>query len=330
MLKPLLSIRNLETFYHTSKGLIRAVDDVSLEIDEGEIVGLVGESGCGKSTLALSIVRLVSDPGRIASGEILFEGKNLLSLSENEMRHIRGKKISVVFQDPVTYLNPIMKIRDQISESIVQHRKLDEKAIYKKVIDILKTVQIGDAASVGESYPHQLSGGMLQRCLLAIAMISSPSLIIADEPTTSVDVTVQEQLLKLMKELKSDHDVSFLFVTHDLGIVAELCDKVCIMYCGKVVEYADVYSLFQNPLHPYTQALLASVLSIDEFKEDLVAVPGYVPDLANPPKGCPFHPRCSKCLPICQTRNPPEFHLGNGHIVSCWLYQRETRNGTRG
>ena len=318
-----LAIRNVVVNYDTSRGTVRAVDNVSMEVDEGEIVGLVGESGCGKSTLMLAIVRLIDKPGRIISGEIRFQGKDLLSLSENRMvDEIRGKSISFVFQDPTTYMNPIMKIKDQIAEGIVRHDlRIEKKAIYERVINLLKIVQIRDPASVAESYPYQLSGGMLQRCLFAIAISSSPSLVIADEPTTSVDVTVQAQLLQLMKELKSKTRLSILLVTHDMGVVAELCDKVGVMYCGKIVEYANVFSLFKSPLHPYTQALLASVTSIDEFKKELATIKGSVPDLTNPPKGCRFHPRCEKCMPICKRMEPPEFRPGEGHTVSCWLYQ---------
>lgn len=324
--EPCLSIENLTVCYHTMDGVLKATDNASLEINEGEIVGLVGESGCGKSTLALSITRLVPTPGRIISGAVYFKSTNLLTLSEDELRKIKGREITYVFQDPITYFNPIMKIKDQISEIITQHEKIDNTTLYDRLINLIKDVGIGDPASVLESYSFQLSGGMLQRCMIAMSIASSPKLIIFDEATTSLDVTTQDRILRLVKKLQSNSNMASLFVTHDLGIVAKLCDKVYIMYCGTIVEYADVFSLFERPMHPYTQGLLSCVFSIDEFKEKFTTIEGDVPNMLNPPKGCNFHPRCSKRLSICHRKKPPEQHSENGRMVSCWLYEKETHN----
>lgn len=319
----LLSIRNLTVCYHTLDGELRATQNASLQINKGEIVGLVGESGCGKSTLAFSIAKLVPNPGRIIRGEICFEGKDLLTISEDEIRKIRGREIAYVFQDPVTYFNPILKIKDQISEVVTEHEDTDNKRMCDRLVDLMNSVGIGDHVSVLESFPFQLSGGMLQRCMIAMAVASGPKLIIFDEATTSLDVTTQHRILQLIKKLQSSLDTSSLFVTHDLGVVAELCNRVYIMYCGQILEGADVYSLFEKPMHPYTEGLLSCVFSINEFREDFTTIHGDVPNMLNPPNGCMFHPRCPKRLLICEHRQPPERHFENGRMVSCWLYENE-------
>lgn len=314
----LLAIDNLRTYFHTSQGVVKAVDGVSIKICEQEIVGLVGESGCGKSTMALSIMRLVSSPGRI-DGSICFKGKNLLSLTEEEMRKIRGRQISIVFQDPFTFLNPVMKIGDQLSEAVSLHREVDKASLREEIIELLKTVRLPSPANTTDSYSFQLSGGMCQRTVIAIALSGHPSLLIADEPTTALDVTVQLQILNLLRQLKNELKMSILLITHDLGIVAELCDRVYVMYAGKIVEHANVFSLFEKPLHPYTAGLLGSVLSIDEFMDNLTSIRGDVPDLIKPPSGCRFHPRCQHCKAVCSMKEPPMIEIERGHFVSCWL-----------
>ena len=321
MMENLLSVINLKTYFYTSMGIVKAVDDVDLRIDNGRSVGLVGESGCGKTMTALSIMRLVPRPGRIISGKILFKDRNLLDLGEKEMRDIRGKQISMVFQDPMTYLNPVMKVKDQIAEVILLHQSESKrKAKEKKVIEVLKKVRIPSPSKVAEYYPHQLSGGMRQRILIAMALSCNPALLIADEPTTALDVTVQAQVLNLIKDLKKETGISLLLITHDLGIVADICDEVNVMYAGKIVEHADVFKLYENPLHPYTQGLLSSALSIDEFKETLTTIEGSVPDLINPPQGCRFNPRCKLARDNCRQKVPLPIEIELGHTVSCCLY----------
>jgi len=309
------------------RGTIRAVDGVDLNINEKETVGLVGESGCGKSTLALSIMRLTQKPGIIEDGKIKLRDKNLLELPEKEMRRIRGRDISMIFQDPMTYMNPVMKIEDQIVEVFfagAHHKrsKLSKSDAEKKVIETLKSVQIASPEKVAEYYPHQLSGGMLQRVLISIAISHNPLLIVADEPTTCVDVTTQAQIFELFKQIQSRLDSSMLLITHDLGIVAGICDRVYVMYAGQIVEGADVFDLFSEPLHPYTSGLLKSVLSIDEFKENLETIEGSVPSLIDPPKGCRFHNRCPLVEGRCRKMPPPKYEM-DGREVRCWKYAGE-------
>jgi oligopeptide/dipeptide ABC transporter ATP-binding protein len=318
----LLNVQNLKTYFYilNARDAVKAVDDVSLRLKKNYAIGLVGESGCGKSTLGLSITRLLHSSGRIVGGNIFFKGKDLLKLSDREMQDLRGKEISMVFQDPMTFLNPIMKIKDQISECLMAHQTREKSEIKNEVIDALTLVQIPSPSEVAEYYPHQLSGGMRQRVLIAMAISSKPSLIIADEPTTALDLTIQAQVLSLMKNLRKEMQTSLMLISHDLGIVCEFCDAIYVMYAGKVFESADVFSLFEEPLHPYTKGLLDSVLSIDEYKENLRGIDGRVPDLRNPPSGCRFHPRCTQVKSICAAKEPPIVHLGHDHFVSCWLY----------
>jgi len=285
-----------------------------------EIVGIVGESGSGKSTTALSIIKLLPSTA-IVAGKISFDGKDLLGFSENQMRSIRGSRISMIFQDPTTYLNPVMKIGRQIGETIRLHLKTDPKETEKRVVDGLKSVRIPQPDRVVDQYPHQLSGGMKQRVLIAIALSCAPSLLIADEPTTALDVTIQMQIINLIRDLvKRKMGISSMLITHDLGVVAELCDRVYVMYAGKIVEEAKAEDLFEDPRHPYASALLKSVLSITETRR-LEAIEGEVPNLTNPPKGCRFHPRCPKAMSACQTEAPSMHDFGNEHRVSCLLYQ---------
>ena len=307
--------------FFTSYGIVRAVDRVNLAINKNETVGLVGESGCGKTATAFSIMRLVPPPGKIIDGQILFEEKNLLDFEEKEMRNVRGKKISMIFQDPLTHLNPVMKIEDQIAEAMALHEKKNMQESRKKTIELLSKVQIPNPKRVAKSYPYQLSGGMKQRVLIAIAISCSPTLLIADEPTTALDVTVQAQILELITSLIKDLNTSLLLITHDLGIVAETCDKVFVMYAGKIVENCNVFQIFSNAKHPYAQGLFESTLSIDEYKEVLVTLDGAVPSLVNPPPGCKFHPRCPKAKTVCREREPELVEVEPGHFVACWLCQ---------
>ncbi len=319
----LLSVEDLKTHFFTSKGVVHAVDGVSFYIDENESVGIVGESGCGKSMSAFSVMRLVpSPPGRIVGGTIYYRGKNLVNVSEKEMRKIRGKEIAMVFQDPMTYLNPVLRIKKQLEEVITLHQ--NGKNIEAKIQEALELVRIPDPKRVANGYPHELSGGMRQRVLIATALACHPNLLIADEPTTALDVTVQAQILELLEQIRREVKTSLILISHDLGIIAEACDRVYVMYAGSVVEHAEVIDLYENPKHPYTIGLLKSVLSIDEFIEDLWVIQGNVPNLIDPPQGCRFHPRCSECMSICTQEVPPLVHLGGNdkiHEASCWLFK---------
>lgn len=320
----LLRVHDLKTFFFTTYGIVKAVDGIDLKIDKGEAIGLVGESGCGKTVTALSIMRLVPDPpGRIIAGEISWKGQDLLVLGAKEVRRVRGKEISMVFQDPMTFLNPVIKVGDQISETILLHQSVTKKEANRKAIELLEKVRIPSATEVVEHYPHQLSGGMRQRVLIAIAISCNPALLIADEPTTALDVTVQSQVLNLIEQLRKELNTSLLLITHDLGIVAKICDRVYVMYAGKIVEQADVFSLYENPKHPYTIGLLKSTLSINEYKKTLKAIEGTVPNLINPPSGCRFHPRCHHAKSICRVRQPAPVEVEPGNIVYCWLFRRE-------
>lgn len=322
MNKDLLAVEGLKTYFYTSRGIVKAVDGVNLRIDKGETVGLVGESGCGKTVAALSIMQLVpTPPGRIIGGKVLFNGENLLALPEKEFRRrFRGKRISMVFQDPMTFLNPIMKIKDQIAETISLHQHGSVEDPREKAVELLRTVQIARSETIAECYPIELSGGMRQRVLIAIAISCNPDLLIADEPTTALDVTVQAQVLDLLKGVVENSGTSMLLITHDLGIVAETCDKVYVMYAGKIVEYGDVFQIFENNKHPYTQGLLKSTLSIDRFEKVLVTLDGTVPNLIDPPQGCNFHPRCFHAKAICREKESELKEIEKGHMVSCWLY----------
>lgn len=316
----MLEVKDLKTELSTQRGIIRAVDGVNLRINESERVALVGESGCGKTMTALSIIRLVPDPpGKITSGEIQFKGINLLERTNHEMTELRGKEISMVFQDPMTFLNPLMKIGDQIAEGVRIHQKIGKNQALERAVETLRSVSIPAPDKVCSYYPHQLSGGMRQRVLIAIALACDPVFVILDEPTTALDVTTQSQILRLTSDLTKK--LSLLLITHDLGIVGYLADVVYVMYVGKIVEHGDVFSIYEEPAHPYTQGLLNSVLSIDEFKKTLETIGGMVPDALNPPGGCRFHPRCTRVLDICRSKEPPEVQVGQDHFVSCWLYK---------
>jgi oligopeptide transport system ATP-binding protein len=316
----LLEIRNLETQFMTDRGLIRSVDGVSLHVDAGETLGVVGESGCGKSVTSLSIMRLVpSPPGRIAGGEILFRGQDLLALSEEDMRRVRGNSIAMIYQEPMTSLNPVLTVGRQIAEVSSLHQGLSRQKAMDRAVDMLRLVGIPLPEQRAAAYPHQLSGGMRQRVMIAMALCCTPQLLVADEPTTALDVTVQAQILDLLRRLKREFGMAIMLITHDLGVVAEMCERVVVMYAGRVVEEADVFSLFARPLHPYTEGLLASIPRLDDERETLHAIPGVVPDpLARPP-GCRFATRCPYVMDRCRQEEPPLEILGPGLKAACFL-----------
>lgn len=316
----LLEISNLKTYFNTEEGTVKAVDGINLWINKGEVLGLVGESGCGKSTVAMSILRLVPKPGKIYDGEIILEGNNLLDIDEEEMREARGGKISIIWQDPMSSLNPVFTIGDQIAEAIKLHQHIqNEDEIKEKIIKLLDKVGIPDAERRLKEYPHEFSGGMRQRVMIAMALSCNPKLLIADEPTTSLDVTIQAQILDLMRDLKHEFESSILLITHNLGVIAEMAEKVAVMYAGKIVEYSDVLTIFKKSRHPYTQALLESTPRIDIIQEKLMSIPGMVPNLINPPTGCRFHPRCKYTTDICSKTEPLFREIASGHYVSCHL-----------
>ena len=316
----LLEIINLNIQYKTDYGVVRAVNDLNLVIDKGETVGLVGETGAGKTTTSLGILRLVPDPpGEIVSGEILLGGENIIPKTLPEMRRIRGNRVSMIFQDPMTSLNPVMPVVEQIAEVIMLHERLSAKNAEAKAIEMLGKVGIG--AERAHEYPHQFSGGMRQRVVIAIALACNPELLIADEPTTALDVTIQAQVLELMRGLKKDYNTAMIMITHDLGIVADICDRVAIMYAGSIVEMAGKIELFNAPKHPYTIGLFCSIPDISADDHMLKPIPGLMPDPAKLPTGCPFHPRCDKALPECSQKKPELTQISDGHYVKCILFK---------
>lgn len=319
----ILEVVELKTYFYTDNGVVPSVDGVSFTIEKGQTTAIVGESGCGKSVTSYSIMRLVDLPGKIVDGQINFEGKDLTKLSEKEMRSIRGNDISMIFQEPLTSLNPVVRIGKQLDETLILHQKLNKQTAKQRSIEMLKNVGIPRAEQIYDSYPHQLSGGMRQRVMIAMALACHPKLLIADEPTTALDVTIQAQILKLMKKLRDDYNTSILLITHDLGVVAEIADKVIVMYSGQVVEEADVYSLFNHPKHPYTKGLLNSTLHLDDEKEELDPIKGNVPSPANRPDGCYFSPRCPFATDICRQARPELKSYGDTNKVRCWLYEEE-------
>jgi len=316
----LLEIRNLRTSFFTQRGEARAVDGVSLTIDAGKTLGIVGESGCGKTVTALSILRLLSPRGRIIGGEILFDGKNLLALSESEMRRIRGNDIAMIFQEPMSSLNPVFTVGNQVAEAVRLHQGLGRREARDKAIEMLKLVEISEAERRVDDYPHQMSGGQRQRVMIAMALSCNPRLLIADEPTTALDVTIQAQILDLLASLQKRLGMAMLLVTHDLGIVAERADEVAVMYAGRVVEQAAVRELFAHPLHPYTRGLLSSIPRVGaEKRQRLDAIPGLVPDLLNLPAGCHFRDRCTSAIERCAVHDPELLPYKTGHHAACLL-----------
>jgi len=320
----LLKIRNLHTYFFTDEGVAKAVDGVDLELEEGGTLGLVGESGCGKTVTALSIMRLIPEPpGKIVNGEISFDGSNLLTLSEAEMRKIRGRSISMIFQEPMTSLNPVFQIGDQISEVLRLHEGMSRREAWNRSVEMLRMVGIPSPERRIFEYPHQLSGGMRQRAMIAMALACSPKLMIADEPTTALDVTIQAQILELINHLQKGKGMSVILITHNLGVIAETARKVAVMYAGRIVEYTGVRSIFGTPKHPYTQGLLKSIPRLDADhirKEKLEAIPGLVPSLLDLPKGCKFSNRCKYVFDRC-AEEPSLIETASGHLVRCWLYE---------
>ena len=321
MTGPLLQIKDLSTHFVSARGarVVRAVNEVSLTLDAGETLGIVGESGSGKTTLALSLLRLLPPAARIVSGEILFEGEDLLKKSPTEMRRIRGKRLAMILQDPMASLNPLFTIGDQVSEPIRVHEHASRGSAWTKARDLLKAVRISAPDARVNEYPHQMSGGMRQRIVGAIAISCEPALLIADEPTTSLDVTIQAQYLKLLRDLQRAHRLALIFITHNLGIVAKMCDQVAVMYAGRIAESGPVRRIFNAPTHPYTEALLASIPRLADPGQRLTAIDGQPPDLASPPPGCAFHPRCPKVMQRCREEAPPAFTGPDRHTSRCWL-----------
>ena len=317
-----LDIKNLTVEYRSGGRTVHAVSSLDRTMGRGETLGFVGETGAGKTTAALSVLRILPNPpAKVVSGEVIFKGRDLYALSEREMRGIRGKEIAMIFQDPMTSLDPVKTVGNQIQEMILLHEKLSKKEAWKKAQDMLAIVGI-DPARAGE-YPHQFSGGMKQRVVIAIALSCNPALMIADEPTTALDVTIQAQILELMRGLKDNYNMSMIMITHDLGIVAEICDHVAIMYAGSILEYGSVHEIFESPRHPYTQALFHSIPDLEREQEFLNVISGLAPDPTDIPKGCPFHPRCPHCTEVCRTKRPEKTQLSGAHWVKCILADRE-------
>jgi oligopeptide/dipeptide ABC transporter ATP-binding protein len=324
-LAPLLEVRNLKTYFYTDDGVVKAVDGVDFYVRPGEVLGLVGESGCGKSVTSLSIMRLIGMPGKIVEGEIIFEGKDLVKASEEDMIQVRGNRISMIFQQPQTALNPVFKVGNQIAEVLSIHQGMGREAGLARAIELLQMVGIPEPARRAEAYPHELSGGMAQRVMIAMGLACVPQLLIADEPTTALDVTIQAQILDLMRNLRENIGTAIILITHDLGVVSDMCERVAVMYAGQIVEQADVETIFARPLHPYTQGLIGSIPVLGKLKDRLEVIPGSVPNLVNLPPGCRFAPRCrareEHGLEVCTRLMPDLQDFENKHKVRCWLYQ---------
>ena len=329
--KPLLEVKGLKTYFYTEDGVVRAVDGVNFDVYPGEVLGIVGESGCGKSVTSLSIMRLISKPGKIDAGEILLDGENLLNLSEEEMSKVRGNRISMIFQQPQTALNPVFRVGDQLAEVLNVHQDMGKDAGWKRAVALLKMVGVPDPQRRVEAYPHELSGGMAQRVMIAMALACVPEVLIADEPTTALDVTIQAQILDLIRDMRREMGTSVILITHDLGVVAEMAERVAVMYAGEIVEQTDANSLFDEPLHPYTQGLMGSIPILGEIKEKLAVIPGSVPNLVNLPPGCRFAPRCQARLKyacaVCAEVKPDLEEVKSGHQVRCWLYKSAPEYG---
>jgi oligopeptide/dipeptide ABC transporter ATP-binding protein len=321
----LLEVHNLKTYFFTEDGVVKAVDGVDFTVSRGEVLGLVGESGCGKSVTSLSIMRLIGIPGKVVEGEIMFEGRNLLELSESEMVHMRGNRMSMIFQQPQSSLNPVFKIGDQVAEVMQIHQKMGKEESWNKAVELLHLVGIPDAESKAHSFPHEVSGGQAQRVMIAMALALNPQLLIADEPTTALDVTIQAQILDLLRDLRTHMDTAVILITHDLGVISEMADRVAVMYAGRIVEQADIKTLFRKPVHPYTQGLMASIPVLGTVKDVLDVIPGSVPNLVNLPPGCQFAPRCRSRvehqITICTQVEPKLQPYEPDHLCRCWLYQ---------
>jgi oligopeptide/dipeptide ABC transporter ATP-binding protein len=328
--RPLLEVKGLRTSFYTRDGAVRAVDGIDFTVDRGEIMGLVGESGCGKSVTSLSILRLVARPGRIEAGEVLFDGRDLLKLSDDEMRKIRGDRISMIFQQPTSSLNPVWDVGRQIEEVLRIHRGMKGTVARSRATELLKMVGIPDPERRLKNFPHEMSGGMAQRVMIAMALACEPELLIADEPTTALDVTIQAQILDLMRNLRDETGTAIVLITHDLGVVAEMCDRVAVMYAGEIVEHTDVVSLYRDPHHPYTRGLIGSIPVVGAIVDELAVIPGNVPNLVDLPKGCRFAPRClariEEDVAIATEVHPELLPVREGHEVRCWLYHDAAGN----
>ncbi|MEX0569534.1 MAG: ABC transporter ATP-binding protein [Candidatus Njordarchaeota archaeon] len=327
MTEPILIVKNLVVYFYTYAGVVKAVEGVSFKVYPGEVFGIVGETGCGKTVTSRAITRLIPEPGRIEGGEILFrknsEWIDLLSLPDSELRKIRGNDIAYIFQDPSSSLDPLYMTGYQIGETIVSHRDVRWRDAWKKAVDILENVLIPDPKSRVKNYPHEMSGGMKQRVVIGISISNEPKILIADEPTTNVDVTIQAQLIDLLKRLKKERNTSIILITHNMGLIAEMADRVGVMYAGKMIEIASIDEIFNNPLHPYTRGLLKCVPNPLKKIDRLYSIPGMIPNLIYPPSGCRFHPRCEHAKPICKEKHPPTVEISPGHFVECWLYSEE-------
>lgn len=332
MAKNILNIEDLHVSFDTYAGEVQAVRGVTYHVDEGEVLAVVGESGCGKSVTAQTIMRLNPEPpARIKSGKLILDGIDIVNSTEEQMQKIRGKEVSMIFQDPMTCMNPTMIVGKQIVEAIKHHQKLSKEEAEEKAIEMLKKVQIPNAEERAKQYPHQFSGGMRQRAMIAMALSCNPKLLIADEPTTALDVTIQAQIIDLLAEIRETMGTAIILITHDLGVVASLADRIAVMYAGKIVENGTAKEIFNNAAHPYTRALLNSLPKHDTNKEDkLTSIPGTPPDLVNPPIGCAFAARCEHCMKICKSKQPPVFDLGNKHEASCWLLHKDCPTDIKG
>jgi oligopeptide transport system ATP-binding protein len=320
----ILQVKKLQTYFHIDEGIVKAVDGITFDLHKGETVGIVGESGSGKSVTNLSIMNLVTTPGKIEGGEVLFHGEDILKMSDREIQSIRGNKISMIFQDPMSSLNPFLRISTQMIETIMLHQKLDKKAAKLKAIEMLKLAGIPAAEERIDCYPHQFSGGMRQRVMIAMGLSCNPEILIADEPTSALDVTIQAQILDLMKDLTARLGTAVIMITHSLGVVAGMCDTIMVMYAGRVVEKGKTADIFKEPKHPYTKGLIKSVPRLDkENSERLFSISGQPPNVIDLPPCCPFYPRCHKAMDICKKQYPPVQEFENGHCSSCWLYADE-------
>lgn len=326
MEEQLLKVRNLKTYFYTEEGVVPAVDGLDFDLYPNETLAIVGESGCGKSVTSLSILQIVATPpGKIIDGSIEFEGEDLLKKSEKEMRKIRGNRISMIFQEPLTSLNPVFTVSQQICDILHLHQGMGKKEARAKALEMLKKVKIPSAEAVLDEYPHQLSGGMRQRVMIAMALACNPSILIADEPTTALDVTIQAQIMHLLSDLQKDNKTSIILITHDLGVVAQIAQRVMVMYAGKAVEYASVEDIFRNPLHPYTEGLLKSIPMPTDKKDTLFSIKGNIPSPKDYPAGCRFSSRCDKCMKKCPIQEPPLVEMPDGRKVRCWLYAQEAK-----
>jgi peptide/nickel transport system ATP-binding protein len=316
---PLIEVKGLKTYFYTEDGIVQAVNGVDFVLREGEVMGLVGESGSGKSVTSLSLMRLLGASGKIAEGQVVFKGRDLVQLPEEEMVKIRGNQMSMIFQQPTSCLNPVFQIGDQVAEVLQIHQGLDKEAAARQAIEMFRKVGIPDAERRAKAFPHEISGGQAQRVMIAMALATVPDLLIADEPTTALDVTIQAQILDLMRRLRTETGTAILLITHDMGVIAEMCDNVAVMYAGQIVEYTDVNTLFETQLHPYTEGLLAAIPVLGEVRDNLAVIPGSVPNLIDPPAGCKFHPRCPYVKEMCAGEVPPLTEVEPGHKVRCYM-----------